>query len=127
MPFPSDFYTYLSTHTLTGIKGGPDRKTFLEIWMVEVDQRVFARSWNKSERSWFTAIRDTGVGEIQYGDQTVPITGKVVPHTPELTGRINAAYLSKYDQPANVKYAEGITQPEYATYTMEFFPKSSSD
>ena len=68
MPFPSSFYDYLRDCTLVGIKGGRDRTTFLDIWMVSVEGRVFARSWNKSEKSWFTAFRDAGEGQIRYGD-----------------------------------------------------------
>ena len=33
---------------------------------------------------------------------------------------INETYLKKYSQPGNKKYAQGITKPEYADYTMEF-------
>ena len=33
---------------------------------------------------------------------------------------INETYLKKYSQPGNKKYAQGITKPEYANYTMEF-------
>lgn len=121
MKFPADFYQYMRTHTRTGIKGGRERNTFLEIWMVEVDGRVFARSWDKSARSWFTAFIDTGVGEIQYGEKVVRVTGKKLIDEPQTTELINEAYLQKYDQPENRFYSEGITQPEYADYTMEFF------
>lgn len=120
MSFPKDLYQYLRANTLTGIRGGPDREKFLDIWMVEVDGRIFARSWGKSARSWFTAIRDTGSGQIKYGDQVIEITGQVVPADSPLTEKINQAYLEKYTQPENVPYAKGISQPEYAEYTMEF-------
>lgn len=33
---------------------------------------------------------------------------------------INETYLKKYSQPGNKKYAQGITKPEYANYTIEF-------
>lgn len=116
--FPSSFYEHLKQNTLTGIKGGTSRSGFLNIWMVEVDKRVFARSWGKSERSWFTALQQEGLGEIQYGYQVLPIVGKVCTD-PEINKKINAAYLKRYSSPENIVYAKAITQPEYMNYTME--------
>lgn len=116
--FPSSFYKHLQQNTLTGIKGGTSRTGFLNIWMVEVEGRVFARSWGKSERSWFTALQQEGVGEIQYGYQVLPIVGKICTD-PEINKKINAAYLKRYSTPENKVYAKAITQPEYANYTME--------
>jgi hypothetical protein len=120
MSFPASFYQHLRNHNLTGIKGGHDRSTFLEIWMVEVNGRVFARSWNKSTRSWFTAFQETGEGEIKYGDEIIRVKGRQLKDDPQMTALINQAYLDRYTEPENIPYAEGITQPEYADYTMEF-------
>lgn len=121
MSFPTEFYDYLQAHNLTGIKGGHERPTFLEIWMVEVDGRVFARSWSKSARSWFTTFQETEEGEIKYGDRVVRVRGRQLKNDPAMTERINQAYLKRYTQPENLPYAQGITKPEYAAYTMEFF------
>lgn len=120
--FPTDLYTYLRTNTLIGIKAGEDRKTFTSIWMVAVGERIFARSWNKSARSWFTTLLATGVGQIKYGDTVIDVTAQKLEPQPELTGAINDRYLKKYHQPNNVKYAVGIIQPDYEKYTVEFFP-----
>ncbi len=120
MFFPRDFYEHLISHTLTGIKGGPERETFLEIWMVEVNQRVFARSWNKSAHSWFTAFEQHGKGQIEYGNRIIDVRGKKLVDDPELSELINQAYMKKYHQKENLFYARGITQPEYEDYTMEF-------
>lgn len=122
--FPDEFYTYLANHTLIGIKGGMNRKTFLEIWMVEVDKRIFARSWNKSERSWFTAFLNYGEGEIKFGQKIIAVNGRKFDPDDELNKQISQAYLTKYNQPGNRKYAEGISKPEYFNYTMEFISKN---
>jgi hypothetical protein len=121
MRFPEELYRYLKEHDLIGVKGGTDPHDFLDIWMVEVDGRVFARTWAKSRRSWYTAFLDTGVGEIKYGDTVIAVTGRLLDADPELTRRINDAYLTRFDQEENRPYAIGITQPEYFDYTMEFF------
>lgn len=120
--FPDALFVYMNAHTMTGIRGGTTRPGFLEMWMVTVDGRIFARSWNKSARSWFTAIQETGVGAIQFGDQEIAITGKKLATDDPVHPRIDQAYLDKYSQPHNLEYAEGIAQPEYWHYTMEFFP-----
>ena len=123
--FPTDFYNYLSNHSLIDIKGGLIRPTFLEIWMVVVDKRVFARSWNKSERSWFTEFQKTGVGAIKYGNNILSVKGEKVPAEDAINQRISEAYLKKYNQPKNLYYSKGISQPEYFDYTMEFFYQNS--
>ena len=114
------FYRHLEENTLTGVKGGTARKTFLEIWMVNVNGRIFARTWNKSKRSWYTAFLEEGIGEIRYGNITMLVSGNKPEPNRELTRAIDQAYLQRYDQPANREYAIGITQPEYHDYTMEF-------
>ena len=120
--FTKDFYDYLKNHTLIGIKGGINHTTFLPIWMVVVNGRVFARSWNKSERSWFTAFQSDGTGAIQYGDKTLQVKGKKLNVDDPIHSSISKAYIKKYNQPENLKYSEGISRPDYFDHTIEFFP-----
>lgn len=119
--FPESFYQHLANHTLTRIKAGPQRERFTPIWVVRVGQRVFARSWNKSESGWFGSLQQTGVGQLQYGDTILSIRARQLPADDAVHAEIDAAYLSRYTQPENVPYAQGISQPEYAQYTMEFW------
>ena len=122
MNFTEDFYSYLATHTLIGVKGGKERDSFLNIWMVSVGDRVFARSWNKSANSWFTEFTRTGEGEIKYGEKVLSVKAKKLAKEAAIQKLIDKAYREKYKQSENLKYAEGISQPEYHEYTMEFFP-----
>lgn len=119
--FPLDFYQFLEENTLIGIKGGKTRTTFLKIWMVTVDGKVFARSWNKSEKSWFTEFQKSGCGQIEYDNKIINVKGRKLKKSDFMNKSIDKAYIEKYTQPKNLKYVEGITQPEYANYTMEFF------
>lgn len=119
--FPKEFYTYLAGNTLVEIKGGTTRFDYLPIWMVEVEKRIFARSWNRSEKSWFTEFQQTGVGEIKYGETILEVKGKKVSSEDPINHKISEAYILKYDQPQNLKYSKGISQPEYFDFTMEFF------
>ena len=93
----------------------------MEIWVVNVNKRVFARSWNKSARSWFTSFLETGVGQLKYGEKVIDVKGKKLASVEPIQQEINKAYLKRYNQKENVFYSEGITQPEYLDYTMEFF------
>jgi hypothetical protein len=121
MEFPEDFYSHLKIHNYTEIKGGTERNTFLEIWVVSVNKRVFARSWNKSARSWFTAFLETGVGQLKYDEKIINAKGRKLEVTAQIQEEINQAYLKRYNQKENIFYSEGITQSEYLDYTMEFF------
>ena len=118
--FPADFYAHLDSHTLVGIKGGSHRDRFLKIWMVYIGERVFARSWGKSERSWFTAFIEEGKGQIEYGEKIINVTGKPCDDV-KVNKEIDAAYKRKYTSKGNLPYVKGITQPEYIHFTMEFF------
>lgn len=120
MELPIHFHHYLKDHTLIGIKGGKSRNTFLNIWMVEVDNRIFARSWNKSPKSWFSEFSTSGCGQIKFGHQIIDVKGVKLDKNDPLNLLIDKEYLKKYNQKENLKYAEGISQPEYADYTMEF-------
>lgn len=117
--------SYLVNHTLIGIKGGLVRETFTDIWMVEVNGRFFSRSWSKSEKSWFNDFLNTGVGQIKAGETIFDVQGIKVDKNNLIHEEINKAYLEKYNQVGNEKYAIGITQPEYHSYTMEFVIQNS--
>ena len=117
-PFPEAFYQHLKENTLTGIKAGQDRTNFLNIWMVNVNGRIFARSWGKSERSWFTTLLQGEPGQIKFGDTIIDITGQPC-KDPIVNQKIDEAYRERYNTPENIPYAIGITQPEYADFTME--------
>lgn len=118
--FNNEFYEYLNNNTLMGIKCGTDRARFTDIWMVNVGNRVFARSWNKSTKSWFTEFINTKKGQIKFGNETVNVIGIKLDKYDPIQFKIDQAYLNKYDQPYNIEYAKGISQPEYSDYTMEF-------
>lgn len=113
---------YIRTNSLAGVRGGAHPRDFLDIWMVIVDERIFARSWSLSARSWFTAFVQEGVGAIRCGDQVVEVRGRQITGNDPLQARISAAYLEKYTSEHNKPYAVGITQAPHLEATMEFLP-----
>jgi hypothetical protein len=100
-------------------------RPFLKIWIVEVEGRLFARSWDLSERSWFTAFLEEGVGVIKCGDEEIEVSGRKVENAPLLQEKISAAYLAKYTTEENKPYAIGISRPQHLEATMEFLPLNS--
>lgn len=111
---------YINTHNLIGIKAGANRSTFLEIWMVVVDNRIFARSWGLAEKSWYNSFLQDPQGQIQCGNLIVNISAIVPTDDDELTEAINNAYLTKYNSEHNIEYAKGIIKTEHIEKTLEF-------
>jgi hypothetical protein len=120
--FDQEILDFIRLNNLIGIKAGNQRETFLNIWMVVVNNRVFARSWAFSERSWYNTFMSSPGGQIQYGSSVVDIKAGIPEWNEELNNQINQAYLDKYDNGGNSFYARGIIKPEHILKTMEFMP-----
>lgn len=121
--FPADFYKYLEENTLVEIKGGTKRNKYLEIWMVNLKGRIFARSWGKSDNGWFSSLIEEGRGEIRYFNKVIKIEAKKN-NDSKINKLVDHAYLQKYNQPQNIEYVKGITQKEYSEFTVELFYKN---
>ncbi len=111
---------YIDSHNLIGIKAGKERESFLEIWMVTVENRIFARSWGFAERSWYNFFLKDKFGEIKCGETIYKIEAEVPSDLAGIENEINQAYLQKYDSGDNSFYAKGITEKEHVEKTMEF-------
>ena len=95
MSTQNDCRDYIRSNNLIGIKAGSERKHFLEIWMVVVDNRIFARSWGQAEKSWYNSFLLNDQGFIQCGDAIYEIKARIPENAKELTEQINKAYLDK--------------------------------
>ena len=111
---------YINSHNLIGIKAGKERETFLEIWMVTVNNRIFARSWGFAERSWYNTFLNDSNSEIKCGDQVFKIIAEIPNDLDALNEKISQAYLDKYDSGDNSYYAKGIIEQNHVERTMEF-------
>ena len=121
--FKASVLDYVKNNNLTGVRAGKARENFLEIWMVTVQGRIFARSWGFSERSWYHIFLSGEEGAIKCGETIVPVKGIVPEDLEAITPEINQAYLAQYDTGGdNSFYAKGIIEPEHIKYTMEFVP-----
>ena len=111
---------YIKTHNLIGLKAGEYRTTFLEIWMVIVNDRIFARSWGFAEKSWYNTFLSDNKGQIKCGETTFNIKAVIPADLNEISEQINIAYLQKYNNGNNSEYAHGIIKKEHIEKTMEF-------
>lgn len=111
---------YIKTNNLIEIKAGSERSDFLEIWMVVVQDRIFARSWGLAERSWYNTFLINPAGYIKCDDEVYTIKAIIPKDMAQLTDRINQAYLAKYNFGKNSKYATGIIEDKHIERTMEF-------
>ena len=111
---------YIKTNNLIGIKAGLQRQTFLDIWMVIVNNRIFARSWGLSDKSWYNSFLQDSTGQLKCGDTIFNIKAIVPANKNNLTSEINNAYLKKYNTGHNIPYAKGIIEPKHVEKTLEF-------
>lgn len=111
---------FIHTNNLIEIKAGNERTTFLEIWMVVVENRIFARSWGLAEKSWYNTFLFNQLGQIKCGETIYNIKATIPSDLKELTNIINQAYIDKYNFGRNVEYVEGILQQKHIDKTMEF-------
>jgi hypothetical protein len=105
---------------IMGVRAGTEHR-HTGVWVVVVDGRVFARSWNDKPTGWFQAFREQASGAVQVGDLELPVRGRVV-RTARIRDAVTAAYGEKYPTKGSRKWVEGFAEPERVANTMEFIP-----
>jgi hypothetical protein len=121
--FSKAFLKCINETQITGVRAGKDRTKFTGIWMVEVEGRIFARSYQLSERSWYTAFVNGDSGDIKCGKEIIPVKGLKPAGIDVINAAINKAYEKKYLVKAhNKKWVDGLAQAERVARTIEFIP-----
>ena len=121
--FEKAFLKCIKDTQITSVRAGKDRTKFTGIWMVEVDGRIFGRSYYGAERSWYTAFLDGNEGDIKCGKVIIRVNGVKPADFTIVTKAINKAYEEKYSvKEHNKKWVNGLIQPEKVARTMEFIP-----
>ena len=103
---------------IMGVRAGTDHK-YTGVWVVVVDDRIFARSWNDKPTGWFQAFRKQPTGTIQLGDREIRVQGKLV-RSARTRDAVTAAFAEKYNTKGSRKWIEGFTEPERVLTTLEF-------
>jgi hypothetical protein len=121
--FSKAFLKCISGTQITSVRAGKGREKFTGIWMVVVKDRIFARSYQLSERSWYTALLNGDTGDIKCLKEIVSVKGLKPEDIDNVTAAINKAYEKKYLVKAyNKKWVDGLAQAERVARTMEFIP-----
>ena len=121
--FSKTFLKSVKETQITSVRAGKDREKFTGIWMVVAEDRVFGRSYQLSERSWYTSLLNGDSGDIKCGKEILPVKGVKPRDLKRITEAINKAYEKKYLVKAyNKKWVDGLCEPERVARTMEFIP-----
>lgn len=110
----------LARAKILGVRAGSDHR-YTGVWVVVVQGRAFARSWNDKPTGWFRAFRATPRGSIQVGDEEFPV--RAVPVRSSRLGQaVTVAYAEKYNTKASQKWVRGFAEPERVANTIELIP-----
>lgn len=118
--FSDDVVDALRKAKILGVRSGTAHR-YTGVWVVVVDDRVFARSWNDKPTGWFRAFRKEPAGMIQAGDLEIPVRAKFV-RSARMRDAVTAAFADKYPTRGSRKWVEGFAEAERATNTIEFVP-----
>jgi len=121
--FQKSFLKCINETQITSVRAGKDREKFTGIWMVEVDGRIFGRSYYGAGKSWYTALLNGANGDIKCGKEIIPVKGLKPTDINAINKAINKAYEKKYLVKAyNKKWVDGLCDSERVARTMEFIP-----
>ena len=105
---------------IMGVRAGTEHR-YTGVWVVVVDERIFARSWSDKPTGWFRAFRKQPSGTIQIGELEIPVRGKLVRST-RIRDAVTVAFAEKYPTKGSRKWVEGFAEPERVLTTLEFVP-----
>ena len=83
---------------IMGVRAGSEHR-FTAVWVVVVDDRIFARSWSDKSTGWFRAFKKEPNGVIQVGDYEIKVRAKAV-RSSRMRDAVTAAYGDKYNTKA---------------------------
>ncbi len=118
--FPAETLAALAKAKILGVRAGTEHR-YTGVWVVVVEQRVFARSWNDKPTGWFRAFRAQPLGSIRFGEEEVEVRAKLV-RSARLREAVSAAYARKYNTKASQKWVDGFAAPERSVNTVEIIP-----
>ena len=118
--FDSEIVEAFRKAKIMGVRAGTEHK-YTGVWVVVVDDRVFARSWSDKPSGGFQAFRKQRSGMVQIGDLEVSVRGKAV-RSARIRDAVTAAFGEKYPTKGSRKWVEGFAEPARVANTIEFVP-----
>jgi hypothetical protein len=105
---------------ILGVRAGTEHR-YTGVWVVVVEGRIFARSWNNKPTGWYRAFRKQPSGTIQAGGLEIPVRAKLA-YGSRIRDAVTMAFAEKYNTKASRKWVEGFAEPARALTTIEFVP-----
>lgn len=115
--FRADELAALEKAKILGVRAGADHR-YTGVWVVVVEGRVFARSWNDTPTGWFRAFRDEPRGSIQVAERQIEVRARQT-RSERLRLAVSRAYAAKYDTKASQKWVRGFAEPARERTTLE--------
>ncbi len=106
---------------IIGVRSGSEHR-YTGVWVVVVDDRIFARSWSDQPTGWFRAFKEEPRGSVQVGEREVRVQSKALRST-KMRDAVTAAFAEKYPTKGSQKWVEGFAEPERVVNTIEFVPR----
>lgn len=119
--FTDDIVEAARNAKIMGVRAGTEHR-YTGIWVVVVDDRIFARSWNDKPTGWFRAFKKEPSGTIQLGELEIPVRAKPV-RSARMRDAVTVAFAEKYNTKGSRKWVEGFAEPERVLTTLEFVPE----
>jgi len=119
--FEDDVLAAIRDGKILRIRAGTVPHRFIGIWVVVVQRRVFVRSWSLKPRSWYRTFLKAPEGAVRVGDREVLVRA-VQTRSERLKDAVDKAYLQKYNTPASIKWARGLSRPKSRGTTTELVP-----
>ncbi len=98
-----------------------DSHRFIHVWIVVIDGRVFARSWNNKPTGWYAAFLKEPEGALEIEGKEVPVRARRV-KADSVLDAVTKAYGEKYATKANEKYVVGFAEKGRRQNTVELAP-----
>ena len=118
--FAADIVEAFRKAKIMGVRAGSEHR-YTGVWVVVVDGRVLARSWNDKPTGWFQAFRKQASGMVQVGDMEIPVRAKVVRNA-RMRNAVTVALAEKYPTKGSRKWVEGFAELARVANTIEFIP-----
>lgn len=119
--FKDDIVEAARKAKILGVRSGTEHR-YTGVWLVVVEDRIFARSWYDKPTGWFRAFKKEPAGKIQIGKLEIPVRGKPV-RSARLRDAVTVAFAEKYNTKGSRVWVEGFAEPERVLTTLEFVPR----
>src|SRR5262249_61084644 len=104
-----------------GVRSGTQHR-YTGVWVVVVNGRVYARSWNDKPTGWFRAFQREPDGMVQVARLEIPVRARL-PRSARLIGAVTHAFAQKYHTKGSRQWVEGFADPGRELTTLEFVPR----